>query len=72
MKIKTWELIQAIIIPIHKGSSDQIFVVCREVDIVTVSLTYREASHGPNLLLKLSFVCIIDLSDQSTVDVIHV
>jgi len=72
VKVKAWGLIQAVIIPIQKSSSDQICAVHGKVEVVTVSFTLREASQGPKRLLNQCLVCIIDLPDQSAVGVICV
>lgn len=73
VKIKAWQLIQFVVVPIQKGCFDQILAVrCEVKEVVTVSLTLGEASQGPSLLLKPSLVCIIDCPDQSTVDIIRV
>lgn len=72
MNIEDWKLIQTIIVPIDKCSSDEILAVGCEVEGVTVSLTIRKASQGPSLLLKLRRVRVIDLLGHSSFDVIKI
>lgn len=72
MKIEDWKLIQIIIVPIDKCSSDQVLAVGREVEVVAVSLTMREASQRPSLLLKQRPVRVIDLLGLSSFDVIKI